>query len=246
MRGRQVTPSRVELEGDGQIDEYLQQRSVLQRIARSLGSLGGDFRSEASKGALAAVLDGLARGEIALSIGGGPTRADHRLTNLNLAPYCNVDVVGTAYRLPFRSGSVAAVHCEAVLEHLEYPQDAVAEMHRVLAKGGMAYSCTPFLQAYHAYPDHFQNYTLAGHRRLFGRSGFTVLESGVSVGPSFAIVDLWSLYLRNFLPGRVLSRGLAVLTRALSLPFRALDRRLNTRESSHILASTTYVVAQKG
>jgi predicted SAM-dependent methyltransferase len=35
-------------------------------------------------------------------------------------PFANVDVVADAYALPYATGSVDAVHCEAVLEHLEW------------------------------------------------------------------------------------------------------------------------------
>jgi SAM-dependent methyltransferase len=37
-----------------------------------------------------------------------------------------------------------------VIEHLEFPERAVAEMYRVLKPGGLALLNTPFLQAFHA------------------------------------------------------------------------------------------------
>jgi ubiquinone/menaquinone biosynthesis C-methylase UbiE len=76
---------------------------------------------------------------------------------------------------------VAGLHCEAVLEHLEFPDVAVGEMFRVLRPGGLVFAATPFLQSYHGYPDHFQNFTLHGHQRLFERAGFSILQSGTCV-----------------------------------------------------------------
>lgn len=222
------------------IHEYLETPGPLRRLARRLAGLGGDFRTAESGRSLDRLL--AAPGPL-VSVGGGPVRMDSRLVNLNLAPYRNVDVVATAYRLPFDSGSLGGVHCEAVIEHLEFPDRAVAEMVRVLRNGGLVYSCTPFLQAFHGYPSHYQNFTLEGHKRLFERAGLKVLTCGTAVGPGFMLSDLASLYLRNYAPGP--ARALSLLFRIGALPLRALDRLLWTEPRSHELASTTYVLASK-
>lgn len=52
-------------------------------------------------------------------------------------------VVGDGGRLPFRDGSFAAVVCTEVLEHVDDPSAAFAEMARVLRLGGLAYVTTP-------------------------------------------------------------------------------------------------------
>jgi len=146
-----------------------------------------DLRSPAAHEAFARVV---AQPGIILSIGGGPRRVYPSLKNLNILIGEGVDVTATAYRLPFRDASVGGIHCEAVLEHLEFPDIAVAEMHRVLRTGALAFAATPFLQPYHGYPDHFQNFTLRGHVRLFERARFEILASGICVGPTFAVVDI--------------------------------------------------------
>lgn len=185
------------------------------------------------------------QGAVCLSVGGGPAYIHPRLLNLNIEPFTNVGVVGSAFDLPFRDGSVAAVHCEAVLEHLEYPDRAVQEMRRVLAPGGQVFAATPFLQVYHGYPDHFQNFTLNGHVRLFERAGFEVISSGPCVGPTFALIDIFSNYLRESLPTRTLSRSAYYLSRLALSPLRLFDRRLLRHASSSIGASSTFVHAVK-
>jgi ubiquinone/menaquinone biosynthesis C-methylase UbiE len=45
-------------------------------------------------------------------------------------------VEGTAYRLPFEDGSIDAVRCERVFQHLDDPVAATAEIARVLRPGG--------------------------------------------------------------------------------------------------------------
>jgi SAM-dependent methyltransferase len=207
-------------------------------------SRGDDLRSPASHTALRLLLERRSQG-VVLSVGGGPTRASTALTNLNIVLVENVDIVGTAYQLPFKNMSVAGIHCEAVLEHLEYPDSAVAEMFRVLAPRGLVFAATPFIQVYHAYPDHFQNFSLRGHVRLFERAGFSVLDSGTCVGPTFAAVDLAANYAREFLPTTVLSRGVERLIRLLGRPLRLLDIAVNDKPRSSVLSSTTFVLAEK-
>ena len=209
-----------------------------------LGALsrGEDLRSDAAHGAF----EQLVRSDgVLLSVGGGPLRVHPRLLNLNILCERGVDLVATAYALPFGAGSIGGIHCEAVLEHLEFPDAAVAEMHRVLRPGGLLFAATPFLQPFHAYPDHYQNYTLRGHRRLFERAGFAILDSGTCVGPTFAIVDLMANYAREFTPGRAASRLLERVTRLAGRIVRLPDVVLRHHEASEKLASSTFVLARR-
>lgn len=200
----------------------------------------GDHRSPGSQAAFEAVIGDSDADSLCLAIGGGPLRVHPRLINLNIDRFANVDVVGTAYSLPYADGAVDAVHVEAVLEHLEYPGRAVAEMFRVLRPGGQVFAATPFLQGFHAYPSHFQNFTRVGHDRLFCRAGFEVVASGVCVGPTFALTDLTSQYLRHYLPGRIVSRGMERLALLASLLVRPFDRTLHHRPDAEWLASSVY------
>lgn len=204
-----------------------------------------DYRSAGSLRALQAVTSGQPPGSLCLSIGGGPTRPDESLTNLNIDLFPNVDVVGDTYRLPYADDSVDALHCEAVLEHLAEPADAVKEMRRALRPGGLAYFATPFLQAYHAYPNHYQNYTLEGHDHLLRKCGFRLLDSGPCVGPTFAMLDLVSLYLRSYVSHRFLARAAAAGFLLVTKPLRPLDRWINKSPSASLLASTVYALAEK-
>ena len=140
---------------------------------------------------------------------------------------------------------MSGVHCEAVLEHLEFPDEAVREMYRVLAPGGIVFAATPFLQPYHAYPDHYQNFTLRGHVRLFERAGFSVMDSGTCVGPTFALVDLAANYAREFTPGRIPSRLVERAIRLAGNVVRLPDLRLRHHRESSKLASSTFVLAAK-
>lgn len=229
-------------------EEYRRERPpsrVLAAVDRFVRARG-DFRSPRAVAAFDAVIGAAPGDALCLSIGGGPTRVHPHLVNLNLERFPNVDLVGTAYALPYAARAVDRIYVEAVLEHLEHPVQSVGEMFRVLRPGGEIFAATPFLQGYHAYPDHFQNFTRVGHDRLFARAGFEVVDSGPCVGPTFALTDLAALYLRHYLPGRVLSRGAERLARLLGLMLRPLDRRLHRRpEAAEVLASSVYARLRK-
>lgn len=179
-----------------------------------------------------------------LSIGGGPIRRAPHITNMNIGPYPNVDIVCDAHDVCYHDETVDAIHCDAVLEHLHTPIRAVQEMHRVLKKGGQVLSVIPFMQGYHGYPHHYQNYTLSGHERLYHAQGFEILASGACQGPVVAVTTLTYRFCLEYLPrglNVIIGRGLQLI----ALMLRPLDRLLEQHPKRHVLASSTYVLARK-
>lgn len=194
--------------------------------------------------AMQSVFDPLPDSALCLSVGGGPSRAHPNLCNLNIGAFPNVDVIADAHSLPYAENSVDAVFSAAVFEHLHTPTDAAAEIYRVLRPGGRIFIDSPFAFVYHGYPHHYQNYTITGHRLLFERQGFTVLDSGVSGGPAYAITQLVNNFIREYtsgLHGWIFKR----LWRAAVPLIRRIDRRERHAEKAYLLASNTYVVAEK-
>ena len=232
-------------QGDGLMHaEYLAPPgSWLRRTLLSLATPRSDYRSAESRRAFTAVTTDLPPSALRLSIGGGPGRPHPSLTNLNIDLFANVDVVGDAYALPYADASVDAIHCEAVLEHLEHPDRALKEMYRVARPGAPVYLATPFLQLYHAYPEHYQNYTLSGHNSMIEEAGFSILASGVCVGPTFALVDLISNYFRYCFPGGRVGRAFWLGTRMLGRAVLPLDKILNSRHEAVLLASSVFALA---
>ena len=233
-------------EADGAMAaEYAQERGLIALRRRLDGWVNRrDTRPRALKDALHSAVWERGEDAIVLSIGGGPDRWGDHITNLNIDRFPNVDVVGDAYALPYADTSVDSILCWAVIEHLEFPERAIAEMYRVLRPGGLALLNTPFLQAFHAYPNHFQNLTLVGQSRMLERAGFTIRASGAS-GATFALIDLCSVYLRSFLPGRLLPGLAARLLRMLTLVTAPLDRRLAEHPNAHVIASNVFALAQR-
>jgi SAM-dependent methyltransferase len=180
-----------------------------------------------------------------LGLGGGPFRVHRNIVILNIADLGNVDIVGDAHRLPIASGSIDALHCEAVFEHLDDPVDAAAEPFRVLRPGAIGYVCTPFMQPFHGYPSHFQNFTHLGHKRLFERAGFQVKECGVAAGPAFSISGIVATFLATYPPRLLRLPARAIWFVVSGALLRPLDRWLAERDDAYVVASTTYVLIEK-
>lgn len=88
----------------------------------------------------------------------------------------NVDLFGTAYAIPADDSSFDSALCTAVLEHLEEPEQAIRECHRVLKPGGTAIYSVPFIWHLHEEPRDFFRYSKYGLDHLFTKAGFEVLE----------------------------------------------------------------------
>ncbi len=158
---------------------------------------------------------------VVLNVGGGPKREEKNVLNLNIGPFPNVDVVADAHNLPFRSDSLDSIMMAAVLEHVQNPQKVVEEAFRVLKKGGFIYAETPFLQHFHGYPDHYQNFTLIGHNFLFRK--FTKIETGPTTGPFSTILILISNFFDDFIEHKYMRKILLILTCSFLYPFKYLD-----------------------
>ncbi len=222
--------------------ENVQKRNSLFQLLKQV--LNSDYRTEASKQAYNNLFVGLPLDALCLSIGGGPTRAHDRLTNVNIGPFPNVDVVADAHRLPYADESVDVIYSEAVFEHLHSPHKAAEEIFRVLKPGKRIYICTPFMFPYHGYPHHYQNYTLTGHRHLFESAGLKVIECGSCVGPAYTLTTVVGVFIREYLP-RPIRSPMRILWAGLAVAIRPLDKIIGKRPNAHILAATTYVVAEK-
>lgn len=206
--------------------------------------LARDYRTAESLDAFARFLAPAAGESVYLSLGGGPARAHPELVNVNIGNFPGVDVVADVHELPYASMSVDGVFCEAGFEHFSDPDATVAEICRVLRPGGKVYSVTPFLQAYHGYPDHFQNLSVAGHRRLFERAGLRVVEAGPCVGPLYALFDLGTVFISEYLPS-LLRSPVRKAWRLLGILVAPLNRRINRSPNAQVFASTTYCLCEK-
>jgi SAM-dependent methyltransferase len=135
------------------------------------------------------------------------------------------DLVAGAYDVPLPDGWADTLLMTEVLEHLERPADALAEMRRLLSPGGALILTTPFTWPLHEEPRDFFRYSPHGVRHLLGEAGLDVLElhplSGswgtLALHASFLLDRRWRL--------RPAQRAVPALSVALQRAALALDAR---------------------
>lgn len=146
------------------------------------------------------------------------TEPDVDLVAFDIYATDRVQFIGDAHSIPLRDACVDAVVVQAVLEHVIDPQHVVCEIERVLRRGGMIYSETPFLQHVHEGAYDFCRFTESGHRYLF--RNFQEIRAGVVAGAGVQLI--WSIeYLFRSL---FRSRGVGRLARVACFWLRWLDR----------------------
>ncbi len=169
-------------------------------------------------------------------------RAEFVETDVSLGPRTKLVCDGTS--LPFADDSFEGVIVQAVLEHVVDPYKCVAEIHRVLRRGGFVYAETPFMQQVHGGPYDFTRFTHSGHRRLFRE--FENLSSGACCGPAMALA--WSLqhFVLSFFASRTARLAVKGASRLLLFWLKYFDLYLAGKPQALDAASGLYFLGRKG
>jgi SAM-dependent methyltransferase len=163
---------------------------------------------------------------------------DGELFSQDIRDAAHIDYASPLHAIPVEDDFFDTIICNAVLEHVENPEEVLAEFARVCKPGGVLYLCVPFLQPEHLDPTDFQRYTEDGLRREVERHGFEVTESG---GVHSVYVTL-AWIVRDWLgPKRNLS---AKALKAVLYPVLRRKARTST-EHVHSLASAYRVIATR-
>ncbi len=227
--------------------DRLKANRFLSKYARFIDPPDPVFVSSAGRSRIHRLLASHDKNSRSLNIGSGSTRYEKDIVNIDLHPDKNVDVIGNSALLPFKDESFGIIICQAVLEHVEDPDQSVKEIKRVLKKDGMIYVELPFFQGLHATPTYsdFQRYTIAGIQNMFRE--FELLEKGVLAGPGSALA--WTL--REFL-AVLLSFNSVYLYRIfnlffgwLTVPVKYLDYFLEKNRFAFTIASGFFFLGRK-
>lgn len=150
----------------------------------------------------------------------------------------HIDYVSPLHQIPVEDGFFDTIICNAVLEHVENPEEVLAEFARVIKPGGTLYLCVPFMQPEHLDPTDYQRYTLDGLEREVVRHGFEVQESGAM----HSVYTTLGWIMRDWLGPKktVGARAMKVVV----FPWLRYKCRTST-EQVHSLASAYRVIATR-
>jgi SAM-dependent methyltransferase len=91
-----------------------------------------------------------------------------RARSIDKDPRRRPDIVASAEAMmEVEDGTIDALFCFEVLEHVESPEMAASEFLRVLRPAGCLIGSTPFLLGIHDAPNDYRRYTRYGLQRLF-------------------------------------------------------------------------------
>ncbi len=179
-----------------------------------------------------------------INIGSGAKRIQN-VFNVDIAAEQDVDVIASAYELPFANESLDLIIAESLLEHLEYPEKAMTEMYRILKKGGRIYIVTPFILGFHSSPNDFYRWTIPGMKILL--KDFLIEEADVAIGPTSgvtAILREWLAIALSF-NSKLLYQCWVLVFTALFIPVNWLDYLFGRYGTASQIALAYYWIGKK-
>jgi SAM-dependent methyltransferase len=219
--------------------------TALRRLSRATTPPDFAYKTGRSQRRIPLFVEQLGQEATILNLGSGRTNFGSRVVNLDIGPFTHVDVVAVGERLPVQDASLDGVITQGVLEHVPDLPSTLAEIDRVLRPGGLVYHEAPFIQGYHASPNDFRRFTAVGMREL--APGYEVLQQGVAVGPSSAMMWVASEWLALFFSlgnETALKAGRRGFPWLLS-PLKLADAWLEGHPQADLIASAFYIVARK-
>jgi SAM-dependent methyltransferase len=170
-----------------------------------------------------------------------------RITITDVVRGAGTNVICDGHDLPFCDDAFDAVIAVAVLEHVLSPERVVAEMTRVLKKGGVVYADTAFMQQVHMGRFDFARFTELGHRWLFRY--YEQLFRSSAAGPGSTLAWSISYFALSFVGKNRIARLLTrAIVRLLFFWLHWFDRLLVSAPSARDSASGVIFVGrnQKG
>ena len=174
---------------------------------------------------------------------GGAGQQVQGYVNLDLLAVPGVDIAADAQQLPFAGGVFQRVECDAVLEHVQDPEQVMREILRVTLPGGYVHLVTPFCHPFHEYPKDYRRFTLDGLKRLAGP--MEIVAEGWRTGPTATLLVVILEYVKLLIPlraWRVVSHGVLGW---LLFPLRYLDAWLLRSPQVNRLGNHCYLWLRK-
>lgn len=175
--------------------------------------------------------------EIYIDIG-GTGNIHPSVININISASDTTHIVCDGQKLAFDDNSVDGIFSLLVLEHVQYPDEIIGEIYRVLKPGGFVFVTLPFMQVMHNNPKDYYRFTEDGIKTLF--SDFQICELKIAAGPTAALIWVLKEYLAILSPFsnyNIVYLSVRELFGWLLYPLIIFDLFLNRKKRSVKMAS---------
>jgi SAM-dependent methyltransferase len=182
-----------------------------------------------------------------LNLGSSSEKQYEGVVNLDIGAFEGVDVVGDGKRLPFKDKSFDVVLLEVVLEHIDQPEQVLAEAARVLKPRGLLYVSVPFLFVFHGSPNDFGRMTQEGLKKRLRDAGLKVVDQGLISGVGSTLSQM----LRHFFAtlfsfnSKTLYSIMLHVFGWLTFWIRYFDWVLDDHKQSHVMANVIWAVGKR-
>ena len=120
-------------------------------------------------------------------------------TKMDIKTGPNVDVSGSADKIPFSDAKFDSVVCTQVFEHLPHPYRGAREIARVLKPGGQLLLTVPQMNELHEEPHDYFRYTKYGLTVLFENVGLRLVHMEARGGYWSMLVQINIRYMTDLL-----------------------------------------------
>lgn len=193
------------------------------------------------------LLDSHGPEHVIINLGSGPTclRGRSDIINMDIFAFHDVDIVADAKELPLNDSTADLIINIAMLEHTSKPKVIVQELQRILKPGGSLFCYVPFVVPFHAAPDDYQRWTMAGCELLF--SQFSTNDVYVGAGPTSGalwVLQEWLAITLSFGNEKVHDLLLLIFM-VLTAPIKLTDYILENHPKASNIASGFIIVCTK-
>lgn len=208
---------------------------------------GNHNRSASVQRALGKLLDNVKDNEWGLNLGAGDEQLHPRVLNLDIFAGKGINIVGTGSQLPFKDASVSLVVCQEVLEHVASPSAVIAEVSRVLRRGGTFYFQVPFQIGFHPGPKDYWRFSRQGCEELLNSDNWNVEKIELTQGHGTALyrisVEFFAVTASCF--WRKLYLPIKGFSAVVLSPLKLFDRIAEWSDQRDRIAAGYYCVGKK-
>lgn len=192
------------------------------------------------------VLSRLPEGARIADLGAGGRLITPDTITIDFVRLVDTRIIADIHNVPIKDESFDCIICTGTLEHIEYPEEVLLEIKRILRKNGFVYIDAPFIQCYHPDPVDYWRFTIKGIELICIRNGLVKIETGVNIGAASAVTWVLMSFFQSIFSNGFVGKILAKICGIFVLPIKYLDKFTVKGQNCIISPSAVYFIGTKG